>query len=90
MTSFWIALGFLGQALFGLRLVVQWLASEREKRYVVPASFWYLSVPAGVILLIYAIWRRDPVFIVNEAVCLVIFIRNIVMTRKVPPPKSGL
>ncbi len=82
MTGLWIALGFFGQALFGLRIVVQWAASERAKRYTVPPSFWYISVPAGAILLVYAVWRRDPVFIFNEAVCLAIFIRNIIMLKR--------
>ncbi len=84
MTPFWLALGFLGQSLYGVRIIVQWISSERLKCSIVPASFWYISVLAGAILLSYAIWRRDPVFIFNEAFCLFIYIRNIIMHRKNP------
>ncbi len=78
---FWYMVGFIGQALFGLRFVVQWLASEKAGHSVIPPLFWYISVPAGLILVAYAVWRQDPVFIVNEAICVIIFIRNVVMLR---------
>ncbi len=87
VTNAWIALGLFGQALFALRILVQWVASEREGRSIVPKAFWYISVPAGAILLSYAIWRRDPVFITNEAICLAIFIRNVILLRKAPHSK---
>jgi len=79
--AFWVTLGFIGQALFGLRFVVQWLASEKAGQSVIPPMFWYISVPAGLILVAYAVWRQDPVFIVNEAICVIIFVRNVVMLR---------
>ena len=85
---FWICAGFVGQALFGLRFVIQWLASEKAGHSVVPPSFWYVSVPAGAILVAYAIWRQDPVFILHESATLVIFVRNVFLLRR-PEPLSS-
>ena len=53
--NLWLALGFIGQAIFGSRFVVQWLVSERKKRSVIPKAFWYLSIAGSVVLLTYAI-----------------------------------
>ena len=64
--TLWIVLGLLGQALFTLRFVVQWWRSERERRSVVPVAFWYLSLGGGLVLLLYAIHRRDPVFTLGQ------------------------
>lgn len=79
----WMTLGFLGQACFSARFVVQWLASERCRRSVLPTSFWYLSLGGGVTLLVYAVYLRDPVFIVGQASGLLIYGRNIWLTA--PP-----
>ena len=73
----WVVLGFVAQALFMMRFVVQWLASERAKRSVVPVAFWFFSVGGGFLLLIYAIQRQDPVFIAGQGLGLLIYIRNI-------------
>jgi lipid-A-disaccharide synthase-like uncharacterized protein len=73
----WLAVGFLGQALFSARFLVQWLSSERQKRSVVPLAFWYFSVAGGATLLAYAIHRVDPVFIVGQAAGLFIYLRNL-------------
>ena len=73
----WVVLGFVAQAFFTMRFVVQWLASERAKRSVVPIAFWFFSLGGGGLLLIYAIQRRDPVFIAGQAMGLFIYIRNI-------------
>ncbi|WP_032838857.1 MULTISPECIES: lipid-A-disaccharide synthase N-terminal domain-containing protein [Fusobacterium] len=70
-------LGFLGQIFFSLRFVVQWIASERNKKSVVPLSFWILSILGSSLLLIYAIYRRDPVFILGQAPNLLIYFRNL-------------
>lgn len=75
--SFWIALGFLAQAMFMMRFVVQWLASERAGRSVIPIAFWFFSVSGGSLLLIYAIKRQDPVFIAGQGLGLVIYFRNL-------------
>lgn len=80
----WIAVGFAGQALFGARFLVQWLCSEREQRSVVPRVFWYLSVAGGVLVLSYAIHRREVVFIIGEVVTLLIFLRNLRLLHRNP------
>ncbi|MBC7323563.1 MAG: lipid-A-disaccharide synthase N-terminal domain-containing protein, partial [Acetomicrobium sp.] len=72
-----LILGFVAQGLFGARFFVQWLASEKEKRSVVPFSFWILSLVGGILLFIYATARRDPVFMVGQASGVFIYIRNI-------------
>ena len=75
----WLAVGFAGQALFTARFLVQWLQSERVRRSVIPMAFWYLSLAGGALLLIYALHRRDPVFILGQAAGAVVYIRNIVL-----------
>ncbi|MGN2390123.1 lipid-A-disaccharide synthase N-terminal domain-containing protein [Pelomicrobium sp. G1] len=74
---FWLGLGFLGQSLFSMRFLVQWWASERRKRSVVPLAFWYFSLAGGAALLAYAVYRADPVFIVGQMGGLVIYARNL-------------
>jgi lipid-A-disaccharide synthase-like uncharacterized protein len=73
----WIGVGLLGEALFGMRILVQWIATERRKRSVIPVSFWLFSVAGGVTLLSYAIYRLDPVFIAGEVIGLLIYMRNL-------------
>jgi lipid-A-disaccharide synthase-like uncharacterized protein len=73
----WIVIGFAGQALFSMRFLYQWIASERLRRSVIPEAFWYFSMAGGVTLLAYAIYREDPVFIVGQAAGLVIYARNL-------------
>ncbi len=74
---FWLGLGFLGQILFSLRFLVQWWASERRRQSVVPLAFWYFSLAGGAVLLIYAIYRADPVFIVGQLTGIAIYARNL-------------
>lgn len=81
----WLGLGLAGQALFGMRFIVQWLHSESHRRSVIPLAFWKLSVIGGTVLLLYAIHKRDPVFIGGEAISLMIFARNIHMIRRSRP-----
>jgi lipid-A-disaccharide synthase-like uncharacterized protein len=59
--NFWLIFGFIGQLMFTMRFIVQWIASERKKESVIPVSFWYLSLAGGLIVLLYAIYRMDPV-----------------------------
>ncbi|MDW6026221.1 lipid-A-disaccharide synthase N-terminal domain-containing protein [Mesorhizobium sp. BAC0120] len=73
----WVVLGFIAQALFMMRFVVQWVASERAKRSVVPVAFWFFSLAGGALLLVYAIQREDPVFILGQGLGLFIYIRNL-------------
>lgn len=75
--GWWLAIGFLGQFLFSLRFLVQWWQSEREQRSVIPIEFWYLSIAGALTLLIYAIYRADPVFIVGQLTGLFIYFRNL-------------
>jgi len=77
----WILFGFIAQFMFMMRFVVQWVASERARRSVVPMAFWFFSVAGGTLLLIYAIYRQDPVFIAGQAAGLFIYLRNIWLIR---------
>jgi lipid-A-disaccharide synthase-like uncharacterized protein len=78
----WVAVGFFGQALFCARFVVQWLASEKHGRSVVPVAFWYLSLSGSLVVLSYALWRLDPVFILAYSLNLFIYIRNLMLIRR--------
>ena len=80
-TLAWIVVGFMGQALFSARFIVQWLASERVKRSIVPRAFWYFSLAGGATLLAYAIHKRDPVFIAGQGLGLFVYLRNIYLIR---------
>jgi len=80
--SGWIVLGFVAQACFTMRFVVQWIASERARRSVVPVAFWFFSLLGGVLLLVYAIHREDPVFIAGQGLGLIIYLRNIWLIAK--------
>lgn len=77
--TLWLAIGFAGQLLFTSRFLVQWIASERSGRSIVPLAFWWFSLAGGLTLLAYALWRRDPVFAVGQAAGLVIYARNLVL-----------
>ena len=81
-TVAWVIVGFCGQVLFSARFVLQWLASEKARRSVVPTAFWYLSLGGSTVLLAYAIHRADPGFIAGQAGGLVIYLRNLVLIRK--------
>lgn len=73
----WLIIGFLGQGLFAMRFIVQWIYSERKKQSVVPIVFWYFSLCGGTVMLMYAIYKRDPVFIVGQATGLFVYTRNL-------------
>jgi lipid-A-disaccharide synthase-like uncharacterized protein len=78
----WVAVGFLGQALFFMRFFFQWLASEKRKESVIPIAFWYFSIGGGLVLLTYAIYRQDPVFIVGQGSGLFVYLRNLFLIRQ--------
>lgn len=78
----WIAVGFFGQALFSARFIVQWIYSEKNRKSVIPVAFWWFSLSGGVVLLSYAIWRADPVFIAGQAGGLLIYLRNLYFIRR--------
>ena len=73
----WVVLGFVAQGFFTMRFVVQWIASERARKSVIPGAFWFFSIGGGVLLLAYALYRRDPVFIAGQALGLVVYLRNL-------------
>ena len=80
-TLIWIIIGFVGQALFSARFIVQWLASERVKRSIIPTAFWYFRLAGGVTLLAYAIHKQDPVFIAGQGLGLIVYLRNLYLIR---------
>ncbi len=80
----WLGIGLLGQAFFSARFLVQWLASERAKKSVVPRGFWFFSVGGGMTLLAYAIYRLDPVFIIGQAAGLFVYARNLYFIYRRP------
>ncbi|MBN8959509.1 MAG: lipid-A-disaccharide synthase N-terminal domain-containing protein [Rhizobiales bacterium] len=73
----WVILGFVAQAFFTMRFVVQWIASERARQSVIPIAFWFFSIGGGVLLLVYALYRRDPVFIAGQGLGLIVYVRNL-------------
>ncbi|GIW42270.1 MAG: lipid A biosynthesis protein [Candidatus Binatia bacterium] len=80
--TLWLLLGFAGQVLFSLRFFVQWLRSERLGRSVLPVEFWYLSIGGSLALLLYAIHRVDPVFVLGQAGGLFVYTRNLWLLRR--------
>jgi len=72
-----IVVGFGGQALFASRFIIQWLKSEGAKKSVIPVAFWYFSIGGGAVLLLYAIWRQDPVIMCGQGLGLFIYARNL-------------
>ena len=75
----WVIIGFAGQAIFGGRFIIQWIASERKRESHIPIQFWYMSIIGGAITTAYAIHRRDPVFIVGQAAGLIVYVRNLML-----------
>jgi lipid-A-disaccharide synthase-like uncharacterized protein len=75
--DWWVFLGFAAQGLFTMRFVVQWIASERAGRSVIPLAFWIFSIGGGVLLLVYALYRKDPVFIAGQAFGVFVYLRNL-------------
>ena len=73
----WVTIGFIAQFMFSMRFIVQWVATEKARASIIPETFWYFSFAGGTMLLAYAIYRADPVFIVGQAAGLVIYARNI-------------
>ena len=82
--KFWLIFGLCGQAIFASRFIVQWIASERKKRSVIPISFWWLSIAGSVTLLAYAIYQQDPVFILGQSTGVLIYFRNLYLLKMHP------
>lgn len=78
----WVALGFAGQCAFFLRMLVQWVTSERRRESVIPSVFWWLSLFGGVALFVYFVWRRDVVGVMGQSTGIVIYARNLKLIAK--------
>ena len=78
----WLIIGFTGQTLFGMRFIIQWIKSEKQKKSIIPVAFWYFSIGGGLVLLTYAIHKRDPVFIVGQLFGVLIYARNLYFVQK--------
>ncbi len=83
----WLGIGLMAQLMFSMRFILQWIASERARRSVMPEVFWYFSVAGGILLFAYAIYRLDPVFMLGQGMGLFIYARNIQLIRN--QKKSG-
>lgn len=77
ITIAWLCIGLLGQLLFSIRFVLQWLSSERHRKSVIPTAFWYFSIAGAIVLLAYAIHLRDPIFILGQCFGVFIYFRNL-------------
>ena len=75
----WLIIGFVGQALFGARFIIQWIVSEKKGESTIPLAFWYCSIGGAMVLLSYAIYKQDPVFIVGQSLGSIVYIRNLIL-----------
>lgn len=80
--DFWVLWGFIAQIMFMMRFMIQWIASERVGRSIVPVAFWFFSIGGGALLLTYAIVKKDPVFIAGQGLGLIIYFRNLWLIYK--------
>lgn len=80
--SFWLIVGFAGQLFFTLRFVVQWIATEKKRESIIPVMFWYLSIIGSLLLLSYAVYRKDPVFILGQSTGVIVYLRNLYFIHK--------
>ncbi|MBU1076458.1 MAG: lipid-A-disaccharide synthase N-terminal domain-containing protein [Spirochaetes bacterium] len=89
--NWWIILGFTAQALFSTRFLIQWIVTEKKKKSHIPVSFWYFSLFGGILLLIYSIHKKDPVFILGQSTGVIIYARNLyfIYTHKKTPKGSA-
>jgi len=89
--DWWVLLGFIAQFLFTMRFVVQWIASERAGHSVIPLAFWIFSIFGGLLLLVYALYRKDAVFIAGQAFGVFVYLRNlyfVLRDRKAAAPAT--
>ncbi len=85
----WVLLGFLGQVLFTGRMLVQWLASERARRSTVPTAFWWMSLIGATMLLVYFLWRKEPIGVLGQATGWFIYVRNLWLIHRRPQTTAG-
>lgn len=79
---FWIVFGGVAQAMFFARFLVQWVASERAGRSYIPVAFWYLSLVGAGMMLVYAVHREEPIFLLGQGVGWFVYARNLVLLRR--------
>jgi lipid-A-disaccharide synthase-like uncharacterized protein len=87
--NWWVLVGYAGQSLFAMRFIVQWVASERVGRSVIPVAFWFFSIGGGVLLFGYALYIRDPVFIIGQGLGIFVYLRNLYFVLREPPAKPA-
>jgi lipid-A-disaccharide synthase-like uncharacterized protein len=75
--AWWVLLGYVAQIMFTMRFVVQWIASERAGKMVMPIAFWFFSIAGGLLLFAYALYIRDPVFILGQGFGVFVYVRNL-------------
>ncbi len=80
--NFWIIFGFAAQGCFFMRFFLQWIASEKKKKSVMPVYFWYFSLAGGAGLFIYAIHIKDIVFILGQGLGIFFYLRNLILIYK--------
>ena len=85
----WYGLGFFGQIVFTMRFVVQWIASEKKGKSVIPISFWFISIAGSLVLLVYSFWRKDPVFILGQSFGCFVYVRNLMLLSKEKQAAEG-
>ena len=78
----WLVIGLLGQLMFTARFIVQWIASERAGKSVMPVTFWYFSIIGGLIVLAYGIHKLDPVIILGQLPGVIVYSRNLWLIHK--------
>ena len=79
---FFLSIGFFGQSLLASRFIIQWIYSEKKGESSIPVIFWYLSIFGGLGLLIYALFRKDPVIILGQSFGIIIYLRNLILIYK--------
>jgi lipid-A-disaccharide synthase-like uncharacterized protein len=87
--DFWAAFGVMAQLVFGARFLVQWIASEKAERSVIPVGFWFLSIGGGLMTLIYGFARRDLVIILGQAFSIFIYVRNLILIAREARSRSA-
>jgi lipid-A-disaccharide synthase-like uncharacterized protein len=79
--NYLVVLGFLGQIVFTMRFAIQWIASERRRKSVIPLAFWHLSILRSAILVVYFVLRREPVGLAGNLFGSIVYIRNLRLIR---------
>ncbi len=78
----WLLLGIVGQLMFTMRFLVQWLTSEKLGKSVIPTAFWFFSIGGGLITLVYGIAKKEPIIIMGQGLSIIIYVRNLMLIAK--------